>query len=80
MKLIRFMAFAAFATVLPLAAFAQTADVTYCKALAAKYRTYGKNPATDVAAALAGCDNRAGEAIPVLEKQLKDDKVALPSR
>ena len=82
MKAVKFIVFATVAAMLPLVAFAQSADTTYCKALAAKYREFNKgaDPAAGVAAAMAGCDNRASEAIPILEKQLKDDKIALPSR
>lgn len=72
---------------LPYAALAQTkgspADMAYCKAMVDKYRKeVGMNAASgDVPAAAAKCeagDTAAG--IPVLERSLKDNKVALPPR
>jgi len=82
MKAIKFIALAAVAVMLPPTAFAQSADVTYCRALAAKYREFnkGQDPQANVAAAAAKCDTKPGEAIPALEKQLRDDKIALPPR
>jgi len=82
MKPVKIIALATVASLLPLTAFGQSADVTYCKALAAKYREYNKgaDPAANVAAAAAKCDTKPGEAIPSLEKQLRDDKIALPAR
>jgi len=71
---------AAFA--LPAAAFAQSADQKYCKALSSKYREYQRAGSIDgeVAAAMGQCDSNAAAAIPVLEKHLKAGKVPLPPR
>lgn len=82
MKTVNFVALATAAVLMPLTAFAQSADTTYCRALAAKYREFnkGQDPQANVAAAAAKCDAKPGEAIPALEKQLKDDKIALPPR
>ena len=80
MKFITFVVLVA--ALLPASAFAQSSDVAYCKALAAKYREYnrGADPQSNVAVATAKCDAQPSEGIPVLEKQLRDDKVALPPR
>ena len=82
MTFIKFGLAAAAAVMLPLAAFAQSADTNYCKALSAKYREYAKAGAVDstAAAAMAKCDKEPAAGIPVLEKHLKDGKVALPPR
>jgi hypothetical protein len=83
MKSIKIVGLATVASLLPLAAFAQSAaDVAYCKAMGAKYREYNKgaDPAANIAVAVYKCEMKANEAIPVLEKQLKDDKIALPPR
>jgi len=82
MKSVKFITLASVAAMLPAVAFAQSADTTYCKAMAAKYREFnrGADPAANVAALIAMCDSKPGEAIPGLEKQLKDDKIALPAR
>src|SRR5690348_3331731 len=68
--------------IIPATTFAQSADTTYCKAMATKFRAYNKGatPAADVATAIAQCDSNPGNSIPVLEKQLTGDKIALPSR
>jgi len=67
---------------LPMAAFAQANDVTYCKALATKWRTEAKHddPNAVVATAVSKCDSDAKSSIPVLEKALTDAKVPLPPR
>ena len=66
---------------LPLAAFAQSADSKYCAALSAKYRQLNTSQSDEtVAAAMAQCDKSPEKGIPVLEKHLKDAKVALPPR
>jgi len=72
------------------AAFAQSADTKYCKALGASYETYVRSltdqqrgaqpPTAAVSGAASKCDTAPGESIPVLEKALKDAKVALPPR
>jgi hypothetical protein len=70
------------AMTLPLAAFAQSSDTAYCKALSGKYREYAKANVVDAeaAAAMAQCDKSPAAGIPVLEKRLKDGKVPLPPR
>jgi hypothetical protein len=83
MKPVKLVVFATVASLLPLAAFAQSAaDVAYCKAMGAKYREYNKgaDPAANIAVAIYKCETKTSEAIPVLEKELKDDKIALPPR
>ena len=76
------VALAAAVLTLPMtASFAQTADQKYCKALSSSYREYNKAATTgEAAAAMAQCDSNAAAAIPVLEKHLKEGKVALPPR
>jgi hypothetical protein len=66
----------------PLAASAQSADVAYCKKLAAVWRAYneGADPAVAVATALTKCNSAPGASIPVLEKSLTDDGFKLPKR
>ncbi len=73
------------ALALPFAASAQSDNVSYCNALAAKIRATRSsnmsNAATPVA--MSQCskgDEAAAKAIPVLEKELTDDKIALPPR
>jgi hypothetical protein len=83
MKTITIIALATVPSLPPLAAFAQTAaDIAYCKAMGAKYREFNKgaDPAANIAVAIYKCETKANEAIPVLEKELKDDKIALPPR
>jgi len=83
MKPVKFIALAAFAAMLPAVAFAQNAaDVAYCKAMGAKYREYNKgaDPAANIAVAVYKCETKPAEAISVLEKELKVDKIALPPR
>ena len=75
------MAMAVAALVLPAAAWAQSADLNYCKALSSSYREYSKGTVNaEAAAAMAQCDSNAVAAIPVLEKHLKEGKQALPAR
>jgi hypothetical protein len=79
---------AALALVLPFATAAHANDVTYCKALAAKYeatlvKTAGHNPSPgtvegNVAAYQCNQGNTAG--IPVLERKLRNGKIELPAR
>jgi hypothetical protein len=73
---------------LPVAAFAQSSDVAYCKALVAKYEQYldqsskkGEQPMNvDTKAGVEKC--RAGDpaGISAIEKALKDAKFDLPPR
>jgi hypothetical protein len=75
---------------LPLAASAQSADTKYCQALGAKYENYvhsmtdqqrgAQPPTANVGNAVSKCGSAPGDAIPVLEKALKDAKVDLPPR
>ncbi len=86
MKLVRMTA--ALALMLPFTAVAHADDVTYCKALAAKYRSvyvydsghYRNSGPADGAVAADQClaGNPAG--IPVLEQKLRNAKVDLPTR
>jgi hypothetical protein len=72
----------------PVSAFAQSADATYCKALGDKYQEYvqgtgrrgeaAPNVSSDIA--LSKCQTAPAEAIPTLEKVLRDAKVTLPPR
>jgi hypothetical protein len=82
MKTLIFVAISA-ATILPFAAFAQSADVKYCTALGDTYsRVVGLNSATAGAVPEAMAKCKAGDAsgIPVLEKALTEQKVTLPPR
>jgi len=79
---VKFCLIAGAAVALPVAAFAQSSDTAYCKALSEKYRDYAKSGSVDATAAtaMAQCDKNPAAGIPVLEKHLKDGKVALPPR
>jgi hypothetical protein len=77
------------AVVLPAAAWAQqSTDAAYCSALAQKYQRYvaqsttaprAQNPDARMNNAVAQCSSgKVAEAIPVLEKALRDAKVDLP--
>jgi hypothetical protein len=79
------------ALAMPVAAFAQsnTADATYCTELSHKYQKYvssdqGKRPRpapANVAEAMSKCQSGdTASAIPILEKALTDQKIALPPR
>jgi hypothetical protein len=78
------------AVVLPAAAWAQSTDAAYCSALAQKYQRYvaqsttaprAQNPDARMNNAVAQrSSGKAAEAIPVLEKALRDAKVDLPPR
>jgi hypothetical protein len=70
------------AFVLPVAASAQSADVTYCKKLASVWRAYneGADPAVSIATALTKCNTAAAASIPVIEKSLTDDGFKLPKK
>lgn len=79
---------AAASLLLPVAAFAQTGDAAYCKALVAKYEQYldmsskrGEQP-QNVAAKVGVEKCKVGDAagIPAIEKALKDAKLDLPPR
>jgi hypothetical protein len=83
MKSIKFIAFATVAAMLPMVVLAESAaDVAYCKAMVAKYLEYntGADPAGNYLAIVYTCQTKPSEAIPILEKELKDDKIALPVR
>jgi hypothetical protein len=64
------------------AAFAQSADVAYCKQLSSLYREVnrGADPTGAGAQAMSTCDTNPGAGIPYLEKSLTDAKVSLPPR
>lgn len=68
---------AAFA--LPLAAFAQSSDVDYCKKLGGLARTYGANTGP-IPATIAKCDTDAKGSIAALEAHLTAEKIKLPPR
>jgi hypothetical protein len=77
------MAAAGVALALPLAgAFAQSADVAYCKQLSSLYRDVnrGADPTGAGAQAMSQCDANPAAGIPYLEKSLTDAKVSLPAR
>jgi hypothetical protein len=75
---------------LPGAAFAQSGDAAYCKALTQTYQKYvataatGHNPqlpSVDVQNAITECQaGNTAAGIPVLEQRLRDAKVDLPAR
>ena len=73
---------------LPVAAFAQSNDAAYCKALVAKYEQYldqsskkGQQPqGVDAQAGVAKCKTGDTSGIPAIEKALKDAKFVLPPR
>jgi hypothetical protein len=72
----------------PIAAFAQSSDADYCKALVAKYEQYldmdskkGQQPlGLDVRTGVEKCKAGDPAGIPVIEKALKDAKFSLPPR
>jgi hypothetical protein len=72
------------AMALPLVASAQSpADVDYCNKLSATYRgaaQLNSTPDATVPAAIAKCASDPSGSIPVIEKSLKDNKIALPAR
>ena len=67
---------------------AQSADARYCAALSDMYESYietagdkgGRATPTDVVIAIDRCRSDPASSIPVLEKQLKGAKLALPPR
>jgi hypothetical protein len=73
---------------LPVAAFAQSSDAAYCKALVTKYQQYldqsskkGQQPqSVDAQAAVEKCKTGDTSGIPGIEKALKDAKFDLPPR
>jgi hypothetical protein len=89
MKSINWLA-AAMAALLPFAAWAQTSDADYCKALTQKYETYVSNMSVgrsagsgtiDASVAISQCkDGKTAAAIPVLEQKLRDARIDLPPR
>jgi hypothetical protein len=68
---------------LPFAAFAQSSDVDYCNKLSATYRSSSMAnaaPQAKIPEAMSKCSSSPATSIPVLEKVLTDNKVALPKR
>lgn len=74
---------------LPVSAFAQSSDSTYCSALSQQYTRLVADPdagkihtttPADVATAKSKCGSDPVWAIPVLEKALTDKKINLPPR
>ena len=73
---------------LPVAAFAQSSDAAYCKALVAKYEQYldqsskkGEQPQNVATkAGVEKCKTGDTSGIPGIEKALKDAKFDLPPR
>ena len=73
---------------LPVAAFAQSSDAAYCKALVAKYEQYldqsskkGEQPQNLAAkTGVEKCKTGDTSGIPAIEKALKDAKFDLPPR
>jgi hypothetical protein len=68
---------------LPFAASAEMSDTEYCNALSKLHRETVPSTATPdvtVPEAMSKCATSPASAIPVLEKSLKDNKVALPKR
>jgi hypothetical protein len=67
---------------------AQSADVTYCKALSDKYTRYATNkngsrglaPMAGPDLAMANCQSDPAGSIPVLEKALQNSRIDLPPR
>lgn len=68
----------------PFFAYAQSpGDVAYCNKLSQTYRSsaqFNSTPVATVPEAMSKCAKAPADAIPVLEKALKDGKVALPKR
>jgi hypothetical protein len=74
---------------LPTATFAQSGDAAYCTALANKYERYVNSndrehrqptPPNSVSVAMSKCQSSSAQAIPILEKALRDAKLDLPAR
>jgi hypothetical protein len=74
---------------LPLAASAQVSDATYCRRLTARYEAFVENMnghsqqpgGLDGQVAVEQCkEGNTAAGIPVLERKLRDAKVALPNR
>jgi hypothetical protein len=88
MKSVRICAAMVLLLTAPLAAFAQSPDSNYCKALGEKYQTYdqatGKKGESvsnvDANVAISKCATKPSESIPTLEKILTDAKISLPPR
>ena len=80
--------FAIVAFSLPTAAFAQSSDAAYCRALVAKYEAYldqnprlGASPqGLDAKVGVEKCKTGDTAGIPAIEKALKDAKFDLPPR
>ena len=68
------------ALLLPVAAFAQSNDAKYCNDMSAAFRAYTNNIDAEATRAMTQCRTDPAAAIPVLEKHLKENKIALPSR
>ena len=65
---------------LPVVAFAQSTDATYCNDMSAAYRKFTNNYDAEATKAMTACRTNPAAAIPVLEKHLKENKIPLPSR
>ena len=80
----------ALALALTQAALAQSSDAAYCKALSDKYQTYvakkeqshrgGQAPLAGIDTAISRCQSDPAGSIPVLEKELQNNKLDLPPR
>lgn len=76
------------ATLMPFAAFAQSADATYCSALVQKYEQYVdrnagrvQQPASlDARAGVEKCKAGDTNGVPAIEKALRNAKIDLPAR
>jgi len=79
---------AGLALAMPLPAFAQSSDAKYCAELVEKYEQYVSEGAEkaasesplEVAIAKGKCRSNPASSIPVMEKALKNARVALPPR
>jgi hypothetical protein len=74
---------------LPVSAWAQPSDVTYCSALVQKYERYvgdngdahrSQRRDAKIDSAITQCPSNSASAIPVLEQALRNAKVDLPPR
>ena len=65
---------------LPVATFAQSTDAKYCSDMSSAYRNFTNNIDAEAARAMGLCQSNPAAAIPVLEKHLKENKIALPTR
>lgn len=79
MNLKAWIVIACTAIAVPVVAFAQTSDVTYCKKLGDLARTYGANTGP-VPGYIAKCDSDPKGSIAGLETHLQAEKIKLPPR